>query len=80
MNAADLARRTLPAMLADAAARHDGRAFVRIAGAAWCHADAPGVAAAAGAALRALGAEAGDRVALLCGNRAECIAAWLGCG
>jgi len=80
MNAADLARRTLPAMLADAAARHDGRAFVRIAGAAWCHADAPGVAAAAGAALRALGAEAGDRVALLCGNRAECVAAWLGCG
>jgi crotonobetaine/carnitine-CoA ligase len=80
MNAAELARRTVPAMLADAAERHGERPFLRIAGAAWRHADAPGVATAAGAALRALGIEPGDRVALLCGNRAECIAAWLGCG
>jgi len=80
MNAAELSRRTLPALLADAAASHGERPLVRIAGAAWRHADAPRVAAAAGAALRALGVAAGDRVALLCGNRAECVAAWLGCG
>jgi len=80
MNAAALARRTLPALLEDAAARHGERPFVRIAGAAWCHDDGARVAAAAGATLRALGVAAGDRVALLCGNRAECVAAWLGCG
>jgi len=80
VNAAELARRTLPALLADAAERHGDRPLVRIAGAAWRHADAPRIAAAAGAALRALGIAPGDRVALMCGNRAECVAVWLGCG
>ncbi|HEY3635669.1 MAG TPA: AMP-binding protein, partial [Caldimonas sp.] len=80
MNATELARRTLPAMLADAAERHGDRPLLRITGAAWRHADAPRVAAAAGAALRALGIAQGDRVALMCGNRAECVAVWLGCG
>ena len=53
---------------------------LRIAGAAWRHADAARVAAAAGAALRAFGIAAADRVALMCGNRAECVSVWLGCG
>ena len=80
MNATELARRTLPALLAEAAERHGERPFVRIAGAAWRHADAPRVAAAAGSCLRSLGVARGDRVALLCGNRAEALEVVLGCG
>jgi crotonobetaine/carnitine-CoA ligase len=80
MDAAALARRTLPAMLREAAERFGSKSLVRIAGAAWRHADAPVVAAAAGARLRALGVTAGDRVALLCGNRAECLEVVVGCG
>jgi crotonobetaine/carnitine-CoA ligase len=80
MNAAMVGHRTLPVMLMEAAQRHGGRAFVRIAGAAWRHADAPRVAAAAGAALRALGVGVGDRVAVMAGNRAQALEVVLGCG
>jgi crotonobetaine/carnitine-CoA ligase len=80
MHADALARRTLPAMLDEAARRHGTRTFVRIAGAAWQHADAPRVAAAAGAALHALGVEPGDRVAMMAGNRAQTLEVVLGCG
>jgi len=80
MNGLPIRDRTLPRMLADQAARHGARPFLRIAGAQWRHADAPQVAGAAGAALRALGVGAGDRVAVMCGNRAECLEAVLGCG
>jgi len=74
-----VAERTVPRMLVRQAERFGDRPFVRIAGAEWRHADAPRVAAAAGAALRALGVVAGDRVALMCGNRAECLEVVLGC-
>jgi crotonobetaine/carnitine-CoA ligase len=75
-----VAERTVPRMLVRQAERFGDRPFVRIAGGEWRHADAPRIAAAAGAALRALGVAAGDRVALMCGNRAECLEVVLGCG
>jgi crotonobetaine/carnitine-CoA ligase len=80
MPVVELSRRTLPAMLGEAAQRHGARAFVRIAGGTWRHADAPRVAAAAGVALRALGVAPGDRVALMAGNCAQTLEVVLGCG
>jgi len=74
------AERTLPAMLRRQARRHGERPFVRIAGAEWRHADAAGVAARCGAMLAAAGVRRGDRVAVMCGNRAELLEVVLGCG
>ncbi|HUP09774.1 MAG TPA: ATP-dependent acyl-CoA ligase [Caldimonas sp.] len=80
MNLGAVAERTLPRMLLRQAERFGDERFVRIAGADWRHADGPAVAASAGAALAALGVAAGDRVALMCGNRAEYLEVFLGCG
>jgi carnitine-CoA ligase len=72
--------RTLPAMLARQANAFGDRPFLSIAGAEWSHRDALDAAARRGAALRAAGVARGDRVAVMCGNRAEFIETVLGCG
>ena len=72
--------RTLPAMLQRQAREFGARPCVSIAGANWSHADIAGVAARRAAALRCAGVARGDRVALMCGNRAELLETVLGCG
>jgi crotonobetaine/carnitine-CoA ligase len=74
------AERTLPAMLRHAAERFGDRPLLGIAGAAWAHRDAAAAAARRGAALRSAGLARGERVALMCGNRAEFIETFVGCG
>lgn len=72
--------RTLPAMLRRQADVFGARAFLSIAGANWSHGDVATVAARRAGALRAAGVQRGDRVAVMCGNRAECLETVLGCG
>jgi crotonobetaine/carnitine-CoA ligase len=72
--------RTLPAMLARQARLFGDRPFLEMPGAQWSHWDAPEVAARRGATLRAAGIARGDRVAVMCGNRAEFLETVLGCG
>lgn len=73
-------QRTLPALLQLQAERFAGRPLVQIAGAAWRHDEAAGVAAGRAAALQAAGVGRGDRVALMCSNRVEFLETFLGCG
>jgi crotonobetaine/carnitine-CoA ligase len=72
--------RTLPAMLRRQTQAFGERSFLSIDGAAWTHRDVTDVAARRAGALRAAGVRRGDRVALMCGNRAECLETVLGCG
>ena len=77
------AERTLPAMLLRESAREPGRALFKAEDAAWSVGDCCAVAGRAASMLRQVGIRAGDRVALMCGNRAEFLqiflgAAWLG--
>jgi len=72
--------RTLPALLQRQAERFGARPLLAIGATRWCHADAARAAARAGATLRRAGIDRGDRVALLCGNRAEALQFFLGCG
>jgi len=74
------AQRTLPALLKRQAVLFGEQPFLAIAGARWVHRDAAVVAARRGAALRAAGIERGDRVAVMCSNRAEFVETVLGCG
>jgi carnitine-CoA ligase len=73
------AARTVPALLRAQADAFGARPLLTIAGAQWSHRDAAEVAACRAAALRAAGVARGDRVALMCGNRAEFIETFLGC-
>ena len=72
--------RTLPALLQRRARSHGAAPLVSIAGASWSYRDAMQLAARRGAVLRAAGIARGDRVAILCGNRAEFLEVFLGCG
>jgi len=74
------AERTLPAMLRHGAARFAARPLCSIPGAQWSHRDAAEVAARRAGALRAAGIKRGDRVAVMCSNRAELLETLLGCG
>jgi crotonobetaine/carnitine-CoA ligase len=74
------AERTLPHMLRRQARDFAGQMCITAPGALWQHDDLPGVAARRGAALRAAGVKRGDRVAVMCGNRAEFLETVLGCG
>jgi len=73
------ADRTVPAMLARQAALFGDRPFLSIPGAQWSHRDAAEAASRRGAALRNAGVGRGDRVAVMCSNRAEFIEAVIGC-
>ncbi|MBC5783750.1 AMP-binding protein [Ramlibacter sp. USB13] len=72
--------RTLPGLLRRQARLFGARPFLSMPGAEWRHADAAQAAARRGGALRAAGVEQGDRVAVMCPNRAECLETVLGCG
>ena len=71
--------RSLPALLVAQAARHGGREVFRCGATAWTYAALPDLAARAAGRLAAAGVGAGDRVAILSGNRAEFLEVFLGC-
>jgi len=71
--------RTLPKMLAHQAERYADRRLLAIGGRALTYADALAAAAGYAGALAAAGVKAGDRVAIICGNRAEFLLTFLGC-
>ncbi|WHZ10948.1 MAG: Long-chain-fatty-acid--CoA ligase [Burkholderiaceae bacterium] len=73
------AERTLPAMLKQQCARFAERPLLVAAGARWRYSDALRIAQTMGALLLAHGIRAGDRVALMCGNRPEFLQVFLGC-
>ena len=73
------ADRTLPAMLQIQCSRFAQRTLLVAGETRWRYADALRAAQSMGAALRAAGINAGDRVALMCGNRAEFLQTFLGC-
>lgn len=72
--------RTLPAMLQRQAACFGSKTLVQAGERSWSFADAADLAARAAGRLAAAGIAAGDRVALICSNRAEFIEIFLGCG
>jgi crotonobetaine/carnitine-CoA ligase len=71
--------RTLPAMLTRQAARYPERALLRTGGVEWSFARALEIAGGMAARLVEAGVGAGDRVALMCGNGPQILAAYLGC-
>ena len=71
--------RVMPTMLERQAARFGDRPLFVAGSVRWSYRDAVLVAARYGAALLDAGIRAGDRVALLCSNRAEFMQAFLGC-
>jgi carnitine-CoA ligase len=73
------AERTLPAMLLRQANRIPERPLVSTGDVTWTYAQAASAAARAAAALHSAGIGAGDRVALICSNRAEFFEIFLGC-
>ncbi|WP_326537412.1 ATP-dependent acyl-CoA ligase [Pseudorhodoferax sp.] len=73
------AARTLPAILERQCRRFPDRTLLVAGDTRWTYADALRTAQAMGAVLQAAGITAGDRVALMCGNRAEFLQTFLGC-
>jgi crotonobetaine/carnitine-CoA ligase len=73
------AERTLSQMLQRQAERHGDRPLFRIGDVAWSYADVPLLAAAAAGRLRDAGLKPGDRLAVICPNRAEFLELYLGC-
>ncbi len=71
--------RTVPGMVR-AGARHGARVLARMDGTAWRFDEIGDVAARSAGRLAAAGVGRGDRVALMCGNRAALIETVLGCG
>lgn len=74
------AERTLPHILRRQAAAFGEHAALSIAGVRWTHAQAPLNVARRAAMLERAGVRRGDRVALMCGNRIECLETFLACG
>lgn len=72
--------RTVPAMLLAQARRHGGRELIRIESRVWRFSDICEVAARSAGRLAAAGIVRGDRVAIMCGNRAALVETVLGCG
>ena len=71
--------RTVPRMLQLQAERHGQRRLVAIGGITLTYDEAADAAAGHAAALAAAGIQPGDRVAIMCGNRAELLLTILGC-
>jgi len=71
--------RTLPIMLQRQAHRYGEHRLVAAGDVSWSFADAPTIAARFAGTLAAAGIEPGDRVALMCSNRAEFLEIFLGC-
>ena len=74
------AERTLAHMLRRQAALYGNRRLVEIGAQTWSFADTLDMAMRFGGTLRAAGIERGDHVAVMCGNRAELLQVYLGCG
>ncbi len=72
-------QRTVPAMLQRQAQRYGSHPLFAAGEASWSFAEAPAIAARFAGALAEAGIGPGDRVALMCGNRAEFMEAFLGC-
>src|SRR5271169_6146011 len=73
------AERTVPKMLLRQAERYPQRRLISIGGMTLTYAETCAAAAGYAAALAAAGTKAGDRVAIMCGNRPEILFAILGC-
>jgi carnitine-CoA ligase len=71
--------RTVPAMLQRQAQRYGSHALFAAGESTWSFAEAPAIAARFAGTLAAAGIRPGDRVALMCGNCAELMEAFLGC-
>ncbi|GAB3857747.1 ATP-dependent acyl-CoA ligase [Nocardioides maradonensis] len=69
---------SLVALLRDAASDVPDHEFLRIAGESFTYSAAVEEVEATARGLRALGVEPGDRVGLMCDNRAEVVWSWLG--
>ncbi len=72
-------QRTLPAMLERQAERYGERALFAAGGISWNYEQTRTIAARFAGTLAAAGIRAGDRVALMCANRAEFMQIYLGC-
>ena len=73
-------QRTLTALLQRQAKLFGERPLLRVAGRQWSHRDAAHAAGLRAAALADAGVQAGDRVALMSGNRIEFLETFLGAG
>jgi carnitine-CoA ligase len=71
--------RTLPAMLQHQARRHASHPLFAAGDVSWSFEDMAGAAARFAGTLATAGIRPGDRVALMCGNRAEFMECFLGC-
>jgi len=74
------AQRTLPGMLRHQARAFSERAALRIGAQRWTHRQIADRVARRAAALLRAGVRRGERVALMCGNRIECLETFLACG
>ncbi len=72
-------RRTLPAMLTQQARRYGAHRLLEAGDVTWNFAHAPTIAARFAGTLAAAGIKPGDRVGLMCSNRAEFLEIFLGC-
>jgi carnitine-CoA ligase len=72
-------QRTLPVMLREQARRHADRPLFIAGDTRWSFEQTLAVAARFAGTLAAAGIRSGDRVALMCGNRAEFLEGFLGC-
>jgi carnitine-CoA ligase len=73
------AERTVPAMLRGQAQRYGGHPLFAAGEVTWSFAEMADVASCFAGTLAAEGIRSGDRVALMCGNRAEFMESFLGC-
>src|SRR5512140_11233 len=76
----DLADRTVPALLARQAGRFGDKRLVVCGEVTWSYREAARMAARLAGTLRGTGIGSGDRIALMCGNRAENLALFLAAG
>jgi crotonobetaine/carnitine-CoA ligase len=71
--------RTLPVLIERQAQRYGNQLLFVAGSVSWTYAQTRDIAARLAGTLRAAGLQAGDRVALMCSNRAEFMQVYLGC-